>query len=76
MLIVTGAAPRTLPFQSTMPPAGLVWMVICCGGGTARAAEVLGAGLLGPAHPQIPNTAARTSIDAGSGGFFIPRKIF
>lgn len=48
MVSVTGEAPRTSPFQSTMPPGGLVSMKISIGvgDGYGRGVGVIGSGLV------------------------------
>jgi hypothetical protein len=64
MVRVTGATPKTSPFQSTTPPAGLVSMRISKGVGEGRGAgrSVMGSGF-GAAQ------AARRRARAARSGF-------
>jgi hypothetical protein len=56
-LITMGAVPRTLPFQSTMAPAGAVWMAISTGLGCARL--ISGSGLGCGAAQAVRSRAER-----------------
>jgi hypothetical protein len=74
MVRVTGATPKTSPFQSTTPPAGLVSMRISIGVGKGSGAgRQIGSG---SGLAQEHRAAARAKMDAGLMKFFIPRKIF
>jgi hypothetical protein len=74
MVRVTGATPKTSPFQSTTPPAGLVSMRISIGVGEGNGAgRQIGSG---SGLAQEHRAAARAKMDAGLMKFFIPRKIF
>lgn len=66
--MVTGAAPRTSPFQSTMPPGGLVRMVMVCGGSVARRSGCGWAAGRGVAQDARRTQTARMAARRGMSG--------